>query len=95
MSVLTGLLLLFQPFNAIQWLTGLDSYVYLGNTPYQNETIGSKNSILTVLLTQRGIAINASIDQLIWPTTSCLSNDAHDSQQALMIGYKKLVIDRA
>jgi hypothetical protein len=67
----------------------MDTYVYFGSTPYQNETFKSSN-ISNALLTQRDIATNVTIDQLIWPS---INISLLDATNALTMGYTRLVVD--
>lgn len=87
------LLLLINKVIGFQWVkysSSMDSYVYLGSTPYQNETFKSSN-ISNALRIQRDIATNVTIDQLIWPAVSGL--DKENVSIALTMGYKRLVVD--
>lgn len=90
------------PCQAIKWISEIVlPFTYLGDTPYQNLTFTSRN-IVTALRVQRDIAMNMTIDQLIWPAidlTSAYFNQDYSSQRAsqvnnlLIMGYKRLVVD--
>lgn len=76
-------------------------YTYLGNTPYQNITFNSPN-ITTAMRIQRDIAMNVTIDQLIWPalelSTAFFGKDYSTQRisqvdNVLVMGYKRLVVD--
>ncbi|KAI7900445.1 uncharacterized protein BX663DRAFT_544897 [Cokeromyces recurvatus] len=79
----------------------LQSFTYLGDTPYQNQT--SKSPIITTALrVQRDIAINITIDQLIWPSlelnTAFFGKDYSVQRlskvnNVLQMGYNRLVLD--
>jgi hypothetical protein len=89
------------PCQAIQWLSqAVSPFTYLGDTPYQNLTLNS--NITTALRVQRDIAMNVTIDQLIWPAVDLSSayfskdySTKHASQvnNLLIMGYKRLVVD--
>ena len=74
---------------------------YLGNTPYQNQPFLSGN-ISTAFRIQRDIAMNVTIDQLVWPaldmSTAFFGKDfsiqrVSEVDQPLIMGYKRLVVD--
>lgn len=75
--------------------------IYLGDTPYQNESFNSGN-ISTALRIQRDIAMNVTIDQLVWPSID-MSNSffgkdysikrVSQVDQPLIMGYRRLVVD--
>lgn len=79
----------------------LSPYTYLGDTPYQNITFNSPN-ITKAMRIQRDIAMNITIDQLIWPaldlSTAFFGKDYSTQRlsqvdNALVMGYKRLVVD--
>ncbi len=87
-----------------RWHVGnemIEPLYYLGDTPYQNESFSSAN-ISTAIRIQRDIAMNVTIDQLVWPSID-MSNSFFGKDysakklsqvdQPLIMGYKRLVID--
>ncbi|KAL7327253.1 hypothetical protein PS15p_209471 [Mucor circinelloides] len=79
----------------------IEPFKYLGDTPYQNITFNSPN-ITTAMRIQRDIAMNVTIDQLVWPalelSTAFFGKDysTHRLSQVdnvLIMGYKRLVVD--
>ncbi|CAO3651221.1 unnamed protein product [Mucor fragilis] len=76
-------------------------FTYLGDTPYQNISFNSPN-ITTAMRIQRDIAMNITIDQLVWPalelSTAFFGKD-YSAQRlsqvdnVLIMGYKRLVVD--
>ncbi|KAI9487529.1 MAG: hypothetical protein EXX96DRAFT_82787 [Benjaminiella poitrasii] len=80
---------------------GEQSFTYLGDTPYQNQK-STSSSIMTALRVQRDIAMNITIDQLIWPSlelSTVFFGKDYSVQQlskvenVLRMGYKRLVVD--
>ncbi|CAO3639601.1 unnamed protein product [Mucor hiemalis] len=83
------------------WNQIMAPLLYLGDTPYQNQAFNSAN-ISTAYRIQRDIAMNVTIDQLIWPaidmSTSFFGKDystqrVSELDQPLLMGYKRLVVD--
>lgn len=83
------------------WNQIMAPLLYLGDTPYQNQPFNSAN-ISTAQRIQRDIAMNVTIDQLIWPaidmSTSFFGKDystqrVSELDQPLVMGYKRLVVD--
>ncbi|KAF1799329.1 hypothetical protein V8B55DRAFT_1366514 [Mucor lusitanicus] len=98
------LLLLSSKISATTWPLYdqiAQPFTYLGDTPYQNISFNSPN-ITTAMRIQRDIAMNVTIDQLVWPalelSTAFFGKDysAHRLSQVdnvLIMGYKRLVVD--